>query len=292
MKQSTIAVVACIGIYTLVFIGLMILYGIYSKESLYNIIETKQTVKSIYIPPGSPKSPIIIPKKLFQTWHSKTLPTHMQKNVDAIQRQNPELEYFLFDDAECIRYIQTHFSDDVVNAYNKLLPGAYKADLWRYCVMYIDGGVYLDVKYKCMDGFKFIDIMDREHFVLERPGFWKKDTYGIYNALIIAKPGNMVFLDAINHIVKYTQTNYYGMNALYPTGPGLLGELYFGNIYDNMNKLKHFDLIFDMIDGIPTIIYKNSIILQCYDEYRSDQKNTQTHSYYVISWIQRTIYAP
>ena len=72
----------------------------------------------------------------------------MQKAIDNLQTCNPELEYFLFDDNDCIEFIKTHFENDVVDAYYRLIPGAYKADLWRYCVMYIEGGIYIDIKYK------------------------------------------------------------------------------------------------------------------------------------------------
>jgi hypothetical protein len=156
--------------------------------------------------------------------------------------------------------------------------------------MYIHGGVYLDIKYQCVDGFKFVDIMDREHFVLERPYFWKPGTYGIYNALIIAKPGNPLLLDAIVNIVRNTQINFYGFNPLYPTGPGLLGELYFGNIDDNISMIDKFDLVFNMIGGEDVIIYKNQIILQSYPEYRREQRKTQQNKHYTQLWHQRSIY--
>jgi len=261
-----------------------------SEVYIENQIKSKREVNSIYKPPSSPKTPII-PKKLFQTWHSKDLPPKMQENIVNIQKQNPELEYFLFDDNDCVNFIKTHFDTDVVDAYNKLIPGAYKADLWRYCIMYIHGGVYLDIKYQCMDGFKFIDIMDREHFVLDtNPDYWKPGTHGIYNALIIAKPGNPLLLTAIQNIVRNTQTNYYGFNSLYPTGPGLLGELYFGNIYENMSMLNDFDLVHDNINGIGFIIYKNQIILKFYPECRKEQRVKQKNKHYGYLWYDRAIY--
>ena len=56
-----------------------------------------------------------------------------------------ELEYFLYDDDECSQYIKTNFSSDVLTSYNTLIPGAYRADLWRYCILYKYGGIYLDI---------------------------------------------------------------------------------------------------------------------------------------------------
>jgi hypothetical protein len=132
--------------------------------------------------------------------------------------------------------------------------------------------------------------MDREHFVLERPGFWKPDTHGIYNALIIAKPRNPILLTAIKNIVHNTQTDYYGFNLLYPTGPGLLGELYFGNTNENMSIIDRFDVVFNYNRGIDSIIYKNQIILQSYPEYRIEQHAKQKQKHYRYLWNERAIY--
>jgi hypothetical protein len=132
--------------------------------------------------------------------------------------------------------------------------------------------------------------MDREHFVLERMYSWKPGTHGIYNALIIAKPGNPFFMDCIQSIVSNTQTNYYGFNSLYPTGPGLLGELYFGNIVENMNMIDKFDLVYNIIDNQDVIIYKNQIVLHSYPEYRKEQRSQQKHKHYGDLWFQGAIY--
>jgi hypothetical protein len=290
MKPEIIIKVGfCILVFIIICFIILMFYAKDPDVDIYNNVKEKQIVKTPYKSTSSPKSSVV-PMKLFQTWHNKELPPKMQEAVDAIQRSNPELEYFLFDNNDCINFIKAHFSDEVVDAYTTLLPGAYKADLWRYCVMYIHGGVYLDIKYQCVDGFKFVDIMDREHFVLERPYFWKPGTYGIYNALIIAKPGNPLLLDAIVNIVRNTQINFYGFNPLYPTGPGLLGELYFGNIDDNISMIDKFDLVFNMIGGEDVIIYKNQIILQSYPEYRREQRKTQQNKHYTQLWHQRSIY--
>ena len=53
----------------------------------------------------------------------------------------------IYDDKEIIQFFKDHYkdSDRYINKFNKL-QGAHKADLWRYCVLYHYGGVYLDIK--------------------------------------------------------------------------------------------------------------------------------------------------
>ena len=65
-----------------------------------------------------------------------------------------------------------------------------------------------------------ITLMEKEHWVLDI------DNNGIYNALIVAKPGNSILLEAINHIVVNVKNRYYGNSCLEPTGPLLLAKLF------------------------------------------------------------------
>ena len=138
----------------------------------------------------------VIPLKIFQTWYTLNLPPKMKKNVKRLQRENPEFEYFLFDDKMCRKFIQEHFDEDVVFAFDKLKPGAYKADLWRYCVLYIHGGIYLDIKMGCVNGFKLTQLTDKE--------YWVKDCSpaGIYQAVMVCLPNNHCLYKAIQKIVE------------------------------------------------------------------------------------------
>ena len=88
-----------------------------------------------------------IPRRIFQTWNSFT--TNVKELHDRVMKlinDNPEYEYNMFDDDESLKFIKENFKKEVADAYENVIPGAYKADLWRYCVLYIHGGVYLDIK--------------------------------------------------------------------------------------------------------------------------------------------------
>lgn len=232
----------------------------------------------------------IIPKYIFQTWHSNVLPKNMQICVNKLKEENPEFKHFLFDDNDCRNFIQQYFDADILYAFDHLKPGTYKADLWRYCILYIYGGIYLDIKYQPIDGFKFKYFLDKEYFVLERPSdaFWKPNEYGIYNALMICKPYNDLLLKAIYKISENVKNEEYGYSNLYPTGPGLLGSLYFGNISKNINKIYDFELFFDV--KARGIVYKNTLVLQKYQEYYEEQSTYQKTEYYATMWKNRDIY--
>lgn len=48
----------------------------------------------------------------------------------------------------------------ILKAYKKLIPNAFKADLFRYCVMYLYGGCYVDIAEVMLDGFN--SVLDSE----------------------------------------------------------------------------------------------------------------------------------
>jgi hypothetical protein len=156
--------------------------------------------------------------------------------------------------------------------------------------LYIHGGVYLDIKYECKNNFKFLDLIHREHFVLERPIEWAPTRYGIYNALIISKPNNAILKNCIDHIVANVQNNYYGFNQLYPTGPGLLGDI----VFNTIPSLLFFDLMYDYhVDtNSDRIIYNHRVILQNYPEYRYEQSGDTAFPLYNynVLWQIRKIY--
>jgi len=231
-----------------------------------------------------------IPMKIFQTWHSKVLPPYMQKCVDQLKTENPEFEYFLFDDEDCRNFIKEHFDSDILDAFDHLKPGTYKADLWRYTVLYINGGIYLDIKYQPSYGFKFKYFLDKEYLVLERPSsnFWAPDSYGIYNAMMICKPRNPLLLNAINKIAENVKKKDYGYSNLYPTGPGLLGSLYFESFSANIDKIYDFEFVFD--NRARGILYQNKLVLQKYPEYYKEQRTFQKTEYYTTLWQKRDIY--
>ena len=223
-----------------------------------------------------------IPLNIFQTWHTKELPEKMEQCIQRIKRENPEFSYCLSGDAECREFIKTNYDVDIVTAFDRLIPGAYKADLWRYCVLYKEGGIYLDIKYKPMNGFRLITLTEKEHLVLDR------DNNDIYNALMVCRPGNALLWRAIQRIVKNVESNFYGISALDPTGPGLLAKLMTMDERRTTLDMKH-RVFFDDFN-YRTILYKNHMIFHNYEGYLEEHDNNKKVMYYGDLWKRRQIY--
>jgi len=200
--------------------------------------------------------------------------------VKKIRKNNPNFNYKLFDDNECREFIKDNFRPDVLYAYDSLIPGAYKADLWRYCVLFIHGGIYLDIKYAPLNSFRFINLCTREHFVLDADGA------GIYNALIIAVPGNQILFKAIRQIVENVKNKYYGESDLSPTGPKLLTN--FISVKHPMVDLKH-----SQIGNFNNkyIYYQNIPVLKSYYGHIAEREKHSIKQHYATLWRNKSIYA-
>lgn len=237
---------------------------------------------------------LIIPTFCYTTWHTKNIPPLMKQNYDNLCENNPEITFELFDENECKKFIENNFPDNVLYAYNCLSPSSYKSDLWRYCVLFIKGGIYLDIKYNTINNFKLKELCYREHFTFDHCGktldsIWEEGSFGLYTSIIAVKPNNCVLQKCIDEIVINVESFYYGKNALYPTGPGLLGKIYFDLYYDDklefINKIKLFHN-----EDSNAIIYNNTPILDIYKSYREEQKEYQNNLHYSELWKQRCIY--
>ena len=222
----------------------------------------------------------VIPLNLFQTWFTLNLPTKMKENVDILKKENPEFNYFLFDDFMCRNFIKEYYDKEVLECFDKLKPGAYKADLWRYCILYKFGGIYLDIKYKCINGFKFKYLTDKEYWVKDRPMF---DVPGIYQALMVTFPGNSKLYKAINDIIQNCKNNIYTkLTPLSVTGPGLLSNYF--------NPIDFYEMTLHNVGDI--ITFNNIKILEYYREYRYEQSSSRPDIkfYYDSMWWTLDIY--
>ena len=250
--------------------------NINKKNELYNDIKNKITISY----PLKQNYNSIIPLNIYQTWHTKKLPPKMFESVNLIKNLNPRFNYQLFDDDDCREFIKNNFEERVLHAFDSLIPGAYKADLWRYCILYKNGGIYLDIKYRPLNNFRFITMTEKEHWVLDA------DKNGIYNALMVCRPENEILLKAINKIVENVKNKFYGNNCLEPTGPLLLSSFFSTNEKNNFN-MKHS---FYSSHENRFIHFNNYLILKSYNSYLNEQSKNQKVEHYSILWGKKAIY--
>jgi mannosyltransferase OCH1-like enzyme len=222
----------------------------------------------------------IIPLHLYTCWHTKDLAPLMKANYENLVATNPRITFHLYDENDCREFIKTHFKPDVLWAYDSLIPCSYKSDLWRFCVLFINGGIYMDIKYRCVNGFKFLDLTEKEYFVRDY------DVNNTYTALIVTLPGNKVLFKCIRQIVENVKNKYYGNGCLDPTGPGLLGK------YFTQQERNNMEMYHSLVESINKyyIVKGDRIILGFYEGYREEQSRFQKLKHYSDFWSERNIY--
>lgn len=211
-----------------------------------------------------------IPKRIMQT-HDDI--TNLEKTIETIKNDNPEYEYVFFNSKQREEYLKNNFDSNVIKAYNKLIPNAFKADLFRYCYIYKEGGWYIDCKVISRTPLR--NIVNKEDTFLVCSDYDAGNTLSlvcknIFNGVFGSVKNNDLLLDVIktcvNNILNksdyYTQllkNDYYILNL---TGPGLFGAVLNKFITNSNIRFKHIILNNDETD------YKNFLII--------DRKNCKT----------------
>ena len=166
-----------------------------------------------------------IPRNIFQTWETKNISEEFKQLSNTWIAQNPNYAYFLYDDKDCLQFIKKHFDITIYNAFNRIIPGAFKADLWRYCILYIYGGVYVDIDTIC---YTSIDLFLNDDIEFMTPidlnNCFHIGTHNLFNAFIASIPKHPILLDCINRIVHNVENNIIPSSNLDFTGPGILGR--------------------------------------------------------------------
>ena len=252
------------------------------KNSIFSINFSKQKKQNNFIKFNLDPN---IPRVVYQTWKTLNLPNKMKKNIEFMKKQNPEMKFELYDDNMCRNFIKKNFNPDVLYSFDKLNPGAFKSDLWRYCILYKKGGLYLDIKMKCVNNFKLITLLGGEKYPRDRI---VKDIEGIWQGLLVCKKGNKILKILIDKICNNVKNDFYGNNAIQITGPGLFG-LYFKNNNIKNNTVLRFDVINNKRNS-SCIYLNNTPILENYKTYRAETKQMKNNTHYSFFWKDLNVF--
>ena len=255
----------------------------YYTETLYAFFEIiKDEETTIYK----------IPRIIHQSY-KKHVKKNMYNAINTWKQMNINYEYKYWDDDNCYKFIKEFFDEKVLDAYNTLYAGAYKSDIFRLCVLYIQGGVWTDISSSCYCSLDKIIVEEKLSLVFVKDNPSQINNGNIYQAFIIAEPKNIIIKSILDFTVdKVINNEHY--NIIYPhlkhetiavTGPtafaiGLnkfLGRPDFNFFNDNsIDLLVNDNLIYiKFLDHYPGEIKSNGnyIIKTKYDDWGGDRIN-------------------
>ena len=138
-----------------------------------------------------------VPKRVWRTTHLSEYPNHVAAHAGGWQVEP------VFNDKMCEEYLSEHFPPPVLAAFRRH-KGAHKADLWRYAVLWREGGIYCDIK--SIPLVHLDTILDR----VKRAGKGKFAWYGVisdsrasmYNGIIMTPPHNPILRHLLDDACK------------------------------------------------------------------------------------------
>jgi mannosyltransferase OCH1-like enzyme len=182
-------------------------------EDILNDSAETRKIKDSYANIESIKNGYKIPNIVHFTFCSTNLPIDIIKII----KKNKEISNFcsfrFYDDAMCDNLIKTHFKPNIYNAYLSINPvyGAMKADFFRYCVLYLIGGIYVDVK-SSINYPLFKIIRKEDSCLLDVPRHnlepWRKDNPTYEQWVLIFAPKHPYLHNMINQMVNYIENKY------------------------------------------------------------------------------------
>ena len=104
--------------------------------------------------------------------------------------------------------MKKNFEKNVIDCYNEIKRPQHRADLFRYCLLYINGGVYIDIDIQMMLSIdEIINKTNNSDLITvksENPGT------GLYQGLLMTKPNNEIFKVLINDMLVNPNPEDYG----------------------------------------------------------------------------------
>ena len=184
----------------------------------------------------------MIPKIIWQTFRTNTLPLQSLENVKTWISLHEKYDYYYMNDINCEKFIRENFNNSFVKMYNDLPLGVMKSDVWRVAIIYVYGGIYADLDTSCLSSLN--DYIEKYNLIvsIEPP------TQNIGNFCFAASPKHDAFLKMLeDFLYYYNSKNFLSKNSPTPVqdfGAGIFNNCIKEYITNNIGdkKIKLFNL--------------------------------------------------
>jgi mannosyltransferase OCH1-like enzyme len=84
----------------------------------------------------------MIPSVIYQTWKYESFPNELKKVQESMKYYNPNYTFEYFDEKKMTNWVYKNCDDTLVKVFKSLKD---KSQLWRFLILYMNGGIYLDI---------------------------------------------------------------------------------------------------------------------------------------------------
>ena len=231
-----------------------------------------------------------IPLDIFQTHQQKKIPKKMKKAIEKIKSHAPTCFYTFYNENARRKYIEKYYPR-AINAYNLLIPHAYKSDLFRYIRLFVHGGIYFDSGFEPYNkNFKILEHLihpdDDLIIAIDVDG----SGGGILTGFLCSKPKNPVLYNTIelciDNIINKRYFKEHQNGYLKTTGPLAIMQAYKQTpTYNQKIKILECDEY--------NIYYRKKPIYNIrYNGYRKDMKTFFKSPHYSKLWKDNNVFLP
>ena len=141
---------------------------------------------------------MVIPSIVYQCYSEKyTIPKKVDENFLKYANGYSRIVY---NNSEISNFLQVYFDKKVVQEFWSLNEGAHKADLFRYAILYVWGGIYIDIKTELLMPLRWI--INEKYVPPTTYSVLSSMTPGtIFQGIIASPKGNPIFLSLIKQLV-------------------------------------------------------------------------------------------
>ncbi|MBR5621713.1 MAG: hypothetical protein IKW49_00840 [Opitutales bacterium] len=171
---------------------------------------------------------LAIPKIIWQTNFSEksTLPIYLNYRFNRLLASDFEHRYVSTEARlKFFRETPLPFMPDALEVYEKLADGAAQADFWRIAVLYLEGGIYMDIDATLVAPLS--RLLEGEPVAL----YIGKKKDDVTNYFLATTPRNPVFKEALLQI-RENILSYSGNESVFvTTGPAALKKVLLGKAF-------------------------------------------------------------
>lgn len=162
----------------------------------------------------------VVPGLLHRIWECPEIPEQYEKDMLSWMNNTEDMYVFLWTSKAREAFINKTLGPGHLQLYKRLLPGAYRADLFRYVIMYHAGGLYSDIDVHLHVNMENLrDLWDGVTLAIDI------DTKRLLNgAVLMSPPRHALFLCALGEVFDHSKHRIYFDSDLDISGPGILGE--------------------------------------------------------------------
>jgi mannosyltransferase OCH1-like enzyme len=255
-------------------LSLIFIYSLFNKKQSFTEKIIPDTIHKVYIDPN----------------YANNLKSLIKSNttIDSWIDLNPGYTLKFWYLNNCLEYLQQNFTQEHVDCFNNFIPYAYKADFFRYCVLYNEGGWYTDWGQKLFVPLNDINNKNYE-WVSCYDISWDycKNNNCMQNAFIGCGKNNIILKKVIEQCLENSKNKYYGSTALDITGPYLLGKVF----ENNSQYLSNYKVgTFKSTNKYPSGCFEinNKVIISHKDN--PQKNNNYNSSPYTTLWKNKSVF--